>query len=93
MTFFCGGSRNFRAFIDLFDEVFVLEVDRDTVVERLSCRGDDEFGGREAELELVLRLHATGEDVPSGTVIDAIRPLVEVVDDILRRTGDHASAK
>ena len=93
VTFFCGGSRNFPAFIDLFDEVFVLEVDRDTVVERLSCRGDDEFGGREAELELVLRLHATGEDVPSGAVIDAIRPLVEVVDDILRRTGDHASAK
>src|SRR6202041_1588774 len=30
VTFFCGGSRNFSKFIDLFDGVFVLEVDRDT---------------------------------------------------------------
>ena len=29
VTFFCGGSRNFAKFIDLFDGVFVLEVDLD----------------------------------------------------------------
>src|ERR1700691_471174 len=28
--FFCGSSRNFAKFIDLFDGVFVLEVDLDT---------------------------------------------------------------
>jgi hypothetical protein len=49
VTFFCGGSRNFAAFIDLFDEVFVLEVDRDTLLERLSERGPDEFGGNDDE--------------------------------------------
>ena len=27
LSFFCGGSRNFPKFIDLFDGVFVLEVD------------------------------------------------------------------
>ena len=27
VTFFCGGSRNFAKFIDLFDGVFVLKVD------------------------------------------------------------------
>ena len=27
ITFFCGGSRNFNQFIDLFDEVFVLDLD------------------------------------------------------------------
>src|SRR4051812_38862998 len=27
MTFFCGGSRNRHRFVDLFDVVFVLEVD------------------------------------------------------------------
>ena len=27
MTFFCGGSRNFLMFIDLFDELFVLDID------------------------------------------------------------------
>ena len=30
VTFFCGGSRNFNQFIDLFDEVFVLDVDTDS---------------------------------------------------------------
>lgn len=30
-TFFCGGSRNHATFIDLFDEVFVLEVDTATL--------------------------------------------------------------
>ncbi|MGL5863805.1 MAG: nucleoside kinase, partial [Phycicoccus sp.] len=27
LTFFCGGSRNFSRFLDVFDEMFVLEVD------------------------------------------------------------------
>jgi broad-specificity NMP kinase len=30
VAFFCGGSRNFSKFIDLFEGVFVLEVDLDT---------------------------------------------------------------
>ena len=29
-SFFCGGSRNFSKFLDLFDAVFVLEIDLDT---------------------------------------------------------------
>jgi broad-specificity NMP kinase len=36
--FFCGGSRNFDKFIDIFDKVFVLEVDQATIVERLDQR-------------------------------------------------------
>jgi hypothetical protein len=31
----------------------------------------------------VLRLHRTEEDLPGGIRVDATRPLVEVVDDIL----------
>jgi broad-specificity NMP kinase len=34
-SFFCGGSRNFSSFIDLFDQVFVLEVDLDTLTHGL----------------------------------------------------------
>jgi broad-specificity NMP kinase len=37
-SFFCGGSRNFASFIDLFDGVFVLEVDLDTLNQRLAER-------------------------------------------------------
>jgi hypothetical protein len=39
ITFFCGSSRNFSKFIDLFDGVFVLEVDRDTMNRRIDERG------------------------------------------------------
>jgi hypothetical protein len=88
VTFFCGGSRNHAAFVDLFDEVFVLDVDRATLLARLHGRPSDEFGARPEERELVLRAHATREDLPAtGTSIDATRPLVEVVDDLLRRAG------
>jgi thymidylate kinase len=83
-TFFCGGSRNFNQFIDLFDEVFVLDVDVATLNERLDRRPDDDWGKRKSERDLILRLHATREDTPSsGVVIDATQPLVSVVDEIL----------
>ena len=44
-TFFCGGSRNFPTFLDLFDGVFVLEVDLATLQRRLDQRPDEEWGG------------------------------------------------
>ena len=83
-TFFCGGSRNIEQFIDLFDEVFILDVDAETLNERLDNRPDDDWGKSKSERELILRLHATKEDLPSsGIVIDATQPLVSVVDAIL----------
>ncbi|KQV72097.1 nucleoside kinase [Nocardioides sp. Root122] len=84
VTFFCGGSRNHASFLDVFDEVFVLEVDLETLLRRLAQRGDDEWGGKPEERDLVVRLHRTGEDVPVGVPIDATRPLTEVVNEILR---------
>jgi thymidylate kinase len=87
VTFFCGGSRNFAKFIDLFDEVFVLDVDLETLQRRLDQRPRGEWGSKPAERELILRLHRTKEDIPrTGVVIDATRPLADVVDEMLRRT-------
>lgn len=86
ISFFCGGSRNFHRFIDLFDGVFVLDVDLDTLKKRLADRPEDEFGGRPAERELVMRLHSTKEDLPkNATTIDATAPLASVVDEILSK--------
>lgn len=86
-TFFCGGSRNFSSFQDLFDGIFVLEVDLETLNRRLEQRLDDEFGAHPSERELIARLHQTKEDTPrNGTVIDATAPLAQVVDEILRLT-------
>jgi broad-specificity NMP kinase len=91
ISFFCGGSRNFHHFIDLFDGVFVLDVDLDTLKRRLAGRAEDEFGGRPAERDLVVRLHATKEDIPgNATTIDSTMPLAAVVDDILLRCGEVA---
>jgi hypothetical protein len=89
ISFFCGGSRNFSTFIDVFDGVFVLEVnDLETLYRRLDARvarDPTDWGGKPAEKELVARLHRTKEDTPSGgIVIDATQPLGSVVDDILR---------
>jgi gluconate kinase len=87
-TFFCGGSRNFPQFIELFDSVFVLDVDRDTLGHRLDARDVDEWGGKPAERELIERLHRTGEDLPrNGIAIDATAPLSRVVDEILRHSA------
>ena len=57
ITFFCGGSRNVSEFLELFDGVFVLEVDSDTLFRRLDQRPEDEFGAKPAERELIVRLH------------------------------------
>lgn len=85
-TFFCGGSRNFSKFIDLFDGVFVLDVDLDTLNRRLDKRPDDGWGGgKPIERERIARWHQTKEDVPrNGVVIDATGPIAHVVDEILR---------
>lgn len=84
-TFFCGSSRNFAKFIHVFDAVFVLEVDKATLVRRLGGRMN-EWGSAPAERDLILSLHASGADVPPGAIsIDARLPISDVVDDILSR--------
>ncbi len=88
ITFFCGASRNHRRFADLFDAVFVLDVDPATLKARLATRPADEFGGRPVERQLIARLHATKEDLPErGVTIDATAPVHRVVDEILARCG------
>ncbi len=89
-SFFCGGSRNFSSFVDLFDRVFVLEVDLDTLNRRLAERPETEWGGRPAERQLIRRLHATKEDVPKGAVaVDATARIERVVDEILEKQLSH----
>jgi thymidylate kinase len=87
-TFLCGGSRNFSQFLSLFDAVFVLEVDRDTLNRRLDERPDEEWGGgKPVARERIARWHETKEDVPTnGIIIDATAPLAHVVDEILRHS-------
>jgi hypothetical protein len=89
ISFFCGGARNLHRFSDLFDAIFVLEIDIGTLNRRLAERPPDEWGARASERELVARLHATGEDVPRNAIrIDATAPIARVVDAILVHCGE-----
>lgn len=84
-TFFCGGSRNFHRFIDVFDRVFVLEIDLDTLNSRLDNRPEGEWGSKPTEQSLIRRLHRTREDLPRDALpIDATAPVNRVVNAILR---------
>lgn len=89
-TFFFGGSRNSDRFIDLFDEVFVLDIDLDTLNRRLAARPKDEWGGTASEGESFARYqHETKEGLPENAIIiDATAPLSSVVDTILENTNN-----
>lgn len=90
VTFFCGGSRNSAMFLELFDQVFVLDVDVETLRRRLDVRPVDEFGHTPEERELVLRVHQTRADLPSrGVSIDATRPVAAVVNEILSHVDER----
>lgn len=83
-AFFCGGSRNFKKFIDLFDRVFILDLDKETLNARLNGRSKKTWGGTEEQRKQILRLHQTEEDIPNiGIKIDATKPLNEVVQNII----------
>ena len=88
-SFFCGGSRNFDRFLDLFDEVFVLEIDLDTLNRRLALRPEDEWGGSASEGESFARLqHTTKEGLPKNVItIDSTAPVSSVVDTILENAA------
>ena len=91
VTFFCGGSMNFEKFIDLFDGVFILDADLDTVNRRIDERvavDPTDWGGKQAEREVTARLYQTKEGIPkNGIIIDATAPLAHVVDEIIRQSG------
>lgn len=88
-TFFGGGSRNSERFAELFDEVFVLDIDLDTLNSRLAARPKNAWGGTASEGEaFARRQHATREGLPKNAVtIDATVPVSNVVDTILEHVS------
>ncbi len=90
VTFFCGGSRNSATFIDLFDGVFILEADLDTVNRRIDERvaaDPTDWGGKQEERDVTARLYQTKAGIPKrGLIIDATAPLAHVVDEIMRQS-------
>ncbi|GAC1640764.1 MAG: nucleoside kinase [Herpetosiphon sp.] len=91
VTFFCGGSRNYSKFIDVFDGLFILEADLNTVNRRIDERvaaDPTDWGGKQTEREVTVQLYQTKEGIPkNGIVIDATAPLAHVVDEIIRQSN------
>lgn len=76
--------RNFSKFLDLFDGVFVLEINAETLKNRLDKRQNGEWGSKPKERELIERLHQTKEDIPrTGIVINATLSVEKVVNKII----------
>lgn len=83
MTYICGGSSNHDKFLHLFDAVFILDADWPTIERRLLARVD-EWGSVPAERAIVAELYASRRRQPKGGIlIDATKPIPEVVDAIL----------
>lgn len=76
------GLAQFHKFLDVFDKVFVLDIDVETLNRRLDGR-PNEPGFEPTERALVLRFHHTREYLPVGINIETAGTLRSVVDDIL----------
>lgn len=89
ITFFCGGSRNHSKFIPWLDGVFILDVDKETMMRRIDervAKDPTDFGAKPQEKELILKLHTSKEDIPNtGIVIDATQSLESVVNEIIKQ--------
>lgn len=59
-------------------------MDAETLKQRLATREADDWGGNDEQKEFILRLHAANDTIPEGIVINAARPINEVVDAILK---------
>ena len=87
-AFLCGVARNDADVLGMFSHIVVLNVDEEILRKRLSSR-KVRFGTAQEEQELAIewRRAAQGRYREHGAqVIDASRPVNEVVDDILKLT-------
>lgn len=86
IMFVCGTASNRYELWDMFDKVFCLSIDKDTLVHRLSTRKNNDFGKDPKDLDDVIGWHKYSEktDIDAGAkLIDATKPIEEVVDTIL----------
>lgn len=88
--FICGGAMNQDKVRDLFEKRFTLVIDDDTMRQRLLNRTNNEFGKHPEDLARQLEWNkgtvAYAKSIGS-TIIDATKPIEEVVGEILSATG------
>lgn len=86
-VFIADLSSNLHEFYVLFDKIFVLTLDKDTLRQRLITRTDNPYGKHPDELEDILKVHESEEkrllSAPGAIAIDATQTAEKVVDKIL----------
>jgi thymidylate kinase len=85
-VFLCGVAEGDALVWDAFRAVFALIVDVETIKQRIRKRTDHSFGKGPGELERILDWHESFEGDYrrfGAVIIDATRPVEDVVDDIV----------
>jgi broad-specificity NMP kinase len=85
-VFVCGGATNQDEFKDHFEKMFTLHADDAVLTHRLLTRTNNDFGKDPKDLEQQLEWNKNAiayAKQRGSTLIDATRPLKEVVDEIL----------
>jgi 2-phosphoglycerate kinase len=85
--FVCGGATNEKDFERHFDKIFTLYINDEVLKHRIATRTNNDYGREPKELEKLLEWNKGAIDYAKkrgATLIDATRPLNEVVDEILR---------
>ncbi|MFF3914278.1 AAA family ATPase [Streptomyces sp. NPDC001852] len=86
IAFLCGSAENEEDVRDLFDVIVCLVINEDTLRHRLATRTTNPFGQHPEELAAALewnpRMRAIYES-RGATIIDASKPVTEVVDRVI----------
>ncbi|MBO4256329.1 AAA family ATPase [Streptomyces griseorubiginosus] len=86
IAFLCGSAENEEDVRGLFDATVCLVIDEDTLRHRLATRTTNAFGQHPEELAAALEWNPRMRGIYEGlgaTVIDASKPLNEVVDSVI----------
>lgn len=89
LVFLTGSAAGDGEVWHLFDKVIVLSVDAATIKHRIETRQDNEYGKVPEEMKIILDELEGYDDTYRGfgaTIIDAKRPLEQVVDEIVALT-------
>jgi dephospho-CoA kinase len=92
LVFLCGTASNEDALWSLFDRVLLLQIDPATLTHRIKTRRDNDYGKSDHELADILRRHeklvAKYLDQPDIVMIDATKPLPDVIGQILAASNE-----
>lgn len=89
VIFLCGTATTENLIWDLFDKILYLDIDEETLRNRITHRKDNDFGKTANELELILeRYTAAKSRIKQLKVvhIDATRPINQIINTIIAST-------